>query len=91
MRPVPDPRAVLAAAILLPGSGHVWSGRPLRGLGFVFFILLLGAATIATAPERASAVGRLSGGLFVWALSVLDAYRIAKVRSAAHAHRPDSV
>ena len=77
-----DPRAILALAILLPGMGHVASGRPLRGLGFVLFILLLGAATLMTAGPAATAIGRLSGGLFVWALSIPDAYRIARLRRA---------
>lgn len=79
---VPNPYLVLAAAVVLPGSGQVLNGQPRRGLGFVFFILLLGAFTIQTAPAEASAIGRLAGGLFVWALSIPDAYRTARLRWA---------
>ena len=41
-----NPWAVLAVAILLPGMGQVLNRQPLRGLIFVFFVLLLGAFTL---------------------------------------------
>jgi hypothetical protein len=47
-RPV-NPYLVLAAAILLPGTGQVLNRQPVRGLTFVFFIILLGAFTLKTA------------------------------------------
>ncbi|MCW1920662.1 hypothetical protein NX862_18045 [Rhodobacter sp. KR11] len=76
------PHLILIAAILLPGSGQVLNRQPLRGLTFVFFILLFGALTMITAPPEASAIGRFAGGLFIWALSIPDAYRVAKLRAA---------
>ncbi|MFD1883422.1 hypothetical protein [Paracoccus pacificus] len=87
MSRTPNPYAVMGLATILPGMGHVWLGLPKRGLGFVLFILLLGAATVLTAPDAASPVGRIAGGLFVWAMSILDAYRIARIRSATSAAR----
>ncbi len=83
MRPLmrPDRRLVLLVAAILPGVGHVIVGRAARGLGFAFFTLLFGWLTTKFAPPDASFVGRHAGGAFVWALSILDAYRIAAVHS----------
>lgn len=77
-----DPRLVLAVAILLPGMGQVANRQPIRGLTFVFFILLLGAFTLKTAAPDVSIVGKFAGGLFVWAMSILDAYKHARIRRA---------
>ena len=71
---------MLAAAILLPGVGHVLAGYPQRGLTFLFFTLLLGTVTWEfTTPEQ-SFVGRAAGGLFVYAISITDAYKLARIR-----------
>ena len=75
-----NPRLVLAAATVLPGSGQVLNRQPLRGLTFVFFIVLLGGFTLKTAAPDVSLVGKLAGGLFVWALAMMDAYKVARVR-----------
>jgi hypothetical protein len=78
-RPI-NPYVVLALAIALPGVGHVALGQQARGFGFAFFSLLLALLTWhLTTPEQ-SFVGRAAGGLFVWALSIPDAYRIARLR-----------
>ena len=61
MKPPPNPHVVLASAMVLPGSGQVWNGQPLRGLTFLFFIGLLGGFTLLTAPPEASFVGRHAG------------------------------
>lgn len=74
-----NPYAVLAAAIVLPGSGHVLNGVPQRGLVFLFFIILLGWVSANLMPAHASFLGRYIGGVFVYGLSVIDAYRIARV------------
>jgi hypothetical protein len=79
MRPPWHPYAVLLASLLLPGAGHVLVGQPQRGLGFAFFTLLLMTFTWLTTTPDQSLVGRLAFGLFVWALSVPDAYRIARL------------
>jgi hypothetical protein len=78
-RPI-NPHAVLATAILLPGTGQVLNRQPVRGLTFLFFILLLGAFTLKTADPDVSIVGKLAGGLFVYGLSIIDAYKLARVR-----------
>lgn len=78
---VPPPPLVLAVALVLPGMGQVLNREPTRGLVFAFFALLLGTFTMVTADPGVSWVGKLSGGLFVHALAVLDAYRRARVRT----------
>ena len=79
-KPPLNPHLVLAIAVLLPGCGQVVNRQPVRGLFFVFFILLLGAFTLKTAAPDVSIVGKLAGGLFVYAMAILDAYHHARVR-----------
>ena len=74
-----NPYLVLAAALVLPGSGHVLNGVPQRGLAFLFFIILLGWVSAHVMPAHASFLGRYIGGVFVYGLSVIDAYKIARV------------
>lgn len=88
MKPPLNPYLVLATAILLPGVGQVLNRQPLRGLMFIFFIILLGAFTLKTAAPDISFVGKISGGLFVWAMAVFDAYKTARIRSALWQHKP---
>jgi hypothetical protein len=33
-----------------------------------------------SAPEHASFLGRYAGGIFIYALSIIDAYKIARVK-----------
>ena len=80
VRPPAHPYLVLAAAIVLPGAGQVINRQPVRGLMFVGFILLLGAYTLKTADPDVSIIGKLAGGLFVYAMSILEAYRHARLR-----------
>jgi hypothetical protein len=75
-----NPYLVLALAVVLPGAGHVALGQQIRGFGFAFFTLLLALLTWHIAPADRSIIGRTAGGLFVWALSIPDAYRIARLR-----------
>lgn len=79
-RPPFHPYVVLALALLLPGGGHVLLGLSQRGFGFAFFSLLLALVSWHTTTPEHSFVGRSAGGLFVWALSIPDAYRIARLR-----------
>ncbi len=81
-----NPHLVLAAATILPGSGQVLNRQPIRGLTFVFFIILLGAFTLKTASPEVSLVGKLAGGLFVWALAMIDAYKTARIRFEVWRH-----
>lgn len=78
-----SPRLVLLLAILLPGAGHVAIGQVQRGLCFLLFAILLMVVTYATTTPEHSFIGRHAGGLFVWALSITDAYRLARIRQEA--------
>ena len=74
------PLAILAAAIVLPRAGQVFNREPVRGLIFVFFMLLPGGFTLQTASPGVSIVGKRAGGLFVSAVSIFDADRKARIR-----------
>lgn len=76
----PNPYLVLASSIVLPASGQVINREPLRGLMFLFFILLLGGFTLKTAAPDVSIIGKLAGGIFVHAMAIFDAYKKARVR-----------
>ncbi|RUY75965.1 hypothetical protein EN962_21470, partial [Mesorhizobium sp. M7A.F.Ca.CA.001.09.2.1] len=81
-----NPYLVLGAAIVLPGSGHVILGVPVRGLQFLFFMVILAWVTAKIAPPDASFVGRHAGGFLIYALSILDAYKLARIRTAKWVH-----
>jgi hypothetical protein len=86
MKPPLNPRLVLAVALILPGMGQVLNRQPVLGLIFVCFAVLLGAFTLKTAAPDVSFVGKVSGGLFVWAMAVLDAYKTARIRRTIWDH-----
>ncbi|MFO1203750.1 MAG: hypothetical protein U1E58_14055 [Tabrizicola sp.] len=86
MKPPLKPYLVLAVALVLPGMGQVLNRQPVRGLIFVCFAVLLGAFTLKTAAAEVSFVGKMAGGLFVWAMAVLDAYKVARIRHAVYTH-----
>lgn len=73
--PLP-PVVVLIAAFLVPGSGHVLLGRSLRGLVYLFWMIIMGYLTWQLSNPGISFIGRISGGLAVWVLSMLEVYRL---------------
>lgn len=86
-KPPLHPYAVLAIAILLPGMGQVVNGTAQRGLMMAFMMLSLGWISYhLTTPEH-SLLGRYAGGFFIYAISVVDAYKWARVRWELF-HRP---
>ena len=78
---------MLATGLLLLGVGQVLNRQPVRGLIFVFFVVLLGGFTLKTAAPEVSVVGKFAGGLFVWAMAAMDAYRTARIRHTVWSHR----
>ena len=82
------PVLVLAAAVFLPGAGHVMVGQARRGLLLQMFMILLALITWHLTSPSQSLVGRLAGGLFVYAVSIPEAYRFARLRAARAAGSP---
>ena len=80
LRPPLNPWLVLGIAMALPGMGQVVNGTPVRGLMMLFFMLLLGLFTFLTTTPEHSFLGRYAGGLFVYAIALMDAYRWARYR-----------
>jgi hypothetical protein len=72
---------VLFLAVILPGAGHVAIGEQRRGLAFALFVVLFSILTYMTTTPDRSFIGRHAGGFFIWALSIPDAYRRARMRA----------
>jgi len=69
------------AAIVIPGSGYVILGRPMRALQMLFFMGFCGFITYRLSGMEISLIGRLAGAFAVWTLSVVEVHRLAKMRS----------
>ncbi len=78
-----NPHLVLAVAIFLPGMGHFLCGAVRRGLMLQFFMIAGAFITWHLSTPQTSLAGRLAGGLFVYALSLPEAYRLARLRAVA--------
>ena len=80
IQPPLKPIWVLVIAILLPGVGQLVNNTPLKGLVMVCFMIIIGLITFNLAQVHISMVGKLAGGIFIYALSIMDAYYWAKYR-----------
>ena len=80
MKKLSNPYLVLAIAIFLPGMGHVLSGAHRRALALQIFMVALAFVTWHLSTPETSLPGRLSGGLFVYAMSLA---RSLSLRQAA--------
>ena len=76
------PLIVLIVAVLLPGMGQVLNGMLLRAWIMLFFALSLGVVTYRLTTPEHSFIGRNAGGLFIYAMMVMDAYLWARYRHA---------
>ena len=81
LKPPLSPYFVLLVAILLPGVGQVLNNSVTRALLMLSFMLVLGYFTYQLADSSVSIVGKFAGGIFVYAISVMDAYYWAKYRA----------
>jgi len=75
------------AAILVPGSGYVLLSRPMRGLVMIFWMCIFGYTTFQLSSADISVIGRYSGGIAVWVISVLEVYHITLKRRRSQAHQ----
>lgn len=87
IKPPLAPIWVLIIAILLPGMGQVLNNTPIKGLIMLSFMFILGLITFNLAQPHISMVGKLAGGIFIYALSIMDAYYWAKYRWEAFKHK----
>jgi len=67
-------------AMIVPGSGHVILGKPMRGLMMLMWMYALGYITFQLTSPDISFVGRFAGGFAVWVVSVMEVYRLSKRR-----------
>ena len=81
-RPPYHPYLILGVSLLLPGVGHVLLGQPRRGLAFLFFVVMLGWVSFHLTTPAHSVVGRYAGGIFIYGIAVLDAYKWARLSFA---------
>jgi len=72
---------VFVSSMIVPGSGLVLLGKPARGLMYVVWMLFFGFLTYKATSPDISAIGRFSGGIAVWALSLVEVYRLVRVRN----------
>ena len=78
------PYLVMLIAIVAPGSGHWAAGAMQRGVMFVWFMLILGWISWRLTGPDISIVGRLAGALLIYAISIMDAYKLARLRWARY-------
>ncbi len=83
------PLVVMAVGALLPGMGQVLNGMNTRALTFIFFMFMLGMVSWHLTTPAHSFVGRHAGGFLVYAISVVDAYRLARWRYELQRARRD--
>src|SRR3977135_771665 len=74
-----DPSFVLGLSILLPGFGHVVSGRTRRGLTMQLFMISLAFVTWNLTTPAQSFAGRLAGGVCIYELSIPGCSRVLTV------------
>lgn len=71
----------ILATIFVPGSGYVLLSRPMRGLLMVFWMLIFGYVTFRLTSTHISVIGRFSGGIAIWVISVLEVYRLTRKKT----------
>ncbi len=71
---------VFAVAAVLPGVGQVLNQTPQRGLVMVFFLIFFAMTSYQLTTPEHSWLARHAGGVFMYGLMLIDAYRFAKVR-----------
>ncbi|GEM_PF-2074198 len=68
---------IMVGAFVIPSSGYVFFGKPVRGLLMLCWAFALGYITFQLTTPEIPWMGRLSGGLTVWTLSLLETRTLA--------------
>jgi len=74
------------AAFVVPGSGYVLLSRPMRGLVMIFWMCIFGYITFHLSSDNISVIGRFSGGIAVWVISILEVYHITRNKLIVQGH-----
>jgi hypothetical protein len=90
LKPPLKPWVVLVVALLLPGMGQVLNNMPQRALTMVLFLVFLAMVSYHLTSPQHSWAGRHAGGIFVYGVMALDAYRWARYRWEFFHRRPPS-
>jgi hypothetical protein len=80
------PWLVLLIGMVAPGSGHWAAGNIQRGMMFAWFMFVLGVVTWHLIGPEHGKLLRLSGGILIWGISVLDAYKLGRIRWTVYRH-----
>lgn len=68
----------ILSSILVPGSGYVFLGLSVRGLIMLMWMFAFAFITYQlTAPDMAF-IWRISGGLMIWVVTILDVQKRAR-------------
>lgn len=70
----------LLSSVFIPGSGYVYLGIPTRGLMMLMWMFAFAFITYQVTQPDLSFLWRISGGLFVWVISLIDIARRARTR-----------
>lgn len=70
----------IIAAMIIPGSGYLFLSRPMRGLLMLFWMCIFAYITFQLTTPQISVIGRYSGGIAVWVISVLEVYHMTDKR-----------
>ncbi len=71
---------LVVLAVILPGSGYVFTGKSTRGMLMLMWMFVFAFITFRLTDDSVAFAGRLSGGFAVWILSVVEVHRIGKRR-----------
>lgn len=80
LKPPLSPWVVLATGALLPGMGQVLNNNATRAIVFVFFMISLAIVSYQFTTPQHSFLGRHAGGVLIYVISLVDAFRIARLR-----------
>ena len=69
--------AVVLLSMVIPGSGYVLLGKSVRGIMMLMWMFMFGYVTYKLTSVDISLIGRLSGGLGVWTISVVETHKLA--------------
>lgn len=68
------------SSILVPGSGYVYLGLPQRGLTMLMWMFAFAFITYHVTPPDLAFLWKISGGLLIWVVSILDVERRSRNR-----------